>query len=117
MKIFLIACMGSLGVLIRYFIDLKLTNNQAFPWATFISNMIGCLLVGLLAGLLQNKSNWQSQALIIGLCGGLTTFSSYTLQIVERLAKGEMTIGILYLVISPILGIFLCFAGLQITKV
>jgi CrcB protein len=81
----LIALMGAVGTLCRYALGrwiLGLTGG-AFPWGTFAVNMIGCLLIGIVAGEVERQaliSPMVRLALIVGFLGGFTTFSSFALE-------------------------------------
>jgi CrcB protein len=117
MEIILIAFFGSLGVLSRYGIDKVVMNSNDFPLATFTSNMMGCFLIGLLAAYFESKGhNVLTKSLMIGFCGGLTTFSSYALQGLNGFTSGNLVANVGYLILSPLLGIALVFIAKAIFK-
>ena len=119
MKIILISIFGVLGVLSRYSIETFLGNkNQDFPFATLFANVIGCLLAGVLYTLMSQKDSTNQQlylTIIIGFCGGLTTFSSYALQSLGLMQTGSVLKAVIYLVISPALGLICVLAGIKLT--
>ena len=115
-SILIVGTGGFIGTVFRF-----LTNRLcayygliAFPVATLCVNLIGCFLFGLFAGFLdkQGLANTQlSTFLIVGFCGGLTTFSTFSNELFQMTSKGEIALSILYLSISIILGVVLLFAG------
>jgi CrcB protein len=120
LKILSIIIFGVLGILARYSIDSffsQVSNDkeQLFPYATLSSNIIGCFIAGLLYSLISHKaSNSEVYLLIIiGFCGGLTTFSSYALQSVTMIEAGNFLKPIIYLVASPTLGLLSVFLGMK----
>lgn len=118
MKIVLIGVFGLLGIYTRYFIDTIFTfKNDSFPYSTLLVNLIGCSITGVLFYYLESKAaNPYILPLIIGLCGGLTTFSSYCLQGFQLLSQGDHLKAFAYLVLSPTLGLTLVFTTYIITS-
>lgn len=120
MKVFLISIFGVLGVLSRYSIENLLGNRHyIFPIATLTANIIGCFIAGCLYTLLSQKDAANQQlylTIIIGFCGGLTTFSGYALQSLGIMETGHLIKAITYLVISPTLGLVFVLAGMKFTS-
>lgn len=86
---FLVAIGGAVGSALRFWLTnlVSHASNSVFPWGTILVNVTGSLAIGLLAALAgaAGKMNPDSRALtthllIVGLCGGYTTFSSFSLQ-------------------------------------
>lgn len=119
MKIFLISIFGVLGILSRYSIDTYFSSKSYnLPISTLIANLLGCILCGFIFTLFTYKPNLSFnlyQALIIGFCGGLTTFSSYSLQAVTLFQAGALDKSILYFVLSPVLGCISLYLGMKIS--
>jgi CrcB protein len=117
MKIIFIGIFGVLGIYSRYFIDTIISNNQnSLPISTLVANSIGCFLAGVIYCFISQK--YQSvylQPLLIGFCGGLTTFSSYSLQTLNLLSAEQSLKSLTYLILSPTLGIIFVFIGLHLT--
>ncbi|MFT6633326.1 MAG: CrcB protein [Bacteriovoracaceae bacterium] len=115
MKIFLIGLFGVLGVYTRYFVDLQISQQQeSFPMATLTVNMIGCFTAGVVYCFIFHKypSNLL-QPILIGFCGGLTTFSGYALQSLNFMTMDQMLKSFSYLILSPTLGMLLVLVGFQ----
>ena len=86
----------------------------AFPMGTFLVNIIGCFIIGLLFGLLEKAhvmTPGENVLLITGFCGGFTTFSSFADDMWVLINKGDWSTFILYLSMSVIFGILLVLAG------
>lgn len=119
--IFYIALGGGLGSVLRYLTSVVMNKyvQATFPYATFVTNIIGCLLIGLFFGYLE-KQNAVSQDLkfflITGLCGGYTTFSAFSHENVQLLQNNQILIAFLYISLSVFLGLMATWTGLIIAK-
>jgi len=111
---------GGLGSIFRYFINLLIKDPEGhFPVNTFLINMIGSFLIGIIFGYL-NENNYINNNvilfLVIGFCGGLTTFSSFTYDSYELISFGKIFYLIIYNFLSVIIGIALVFFGFWLSK-
>jgi len=112
---------GFIGSAGRYLVG-KWTGGMwhgSFPLGTFLVNLIGCFLIGLLFGLLEQArvlTPNQNILLITGFCGGFTTFSSFAHDMWILGSKGDWLTFALYLGMSIILGILLVWTGRAITR-
>ena len=119
--IFYIALGGGLGSVLRYLTTVVINKyvQTTFPYVTFVTNIIGCLFIGLFFGYLQ-KQNAVSQDLkfflITGLCGGYTTFSAFSHENMQLLQSNQILIAFLYISLSVFLGLIATWAGLSIAK-
>jgi fluoride exporter len=119
----LVALGGAGGALLRYhagrLIDSISGPNAVFPWGTFSINFVGSLAMGLLAGwLARHGEGGESWRLLlgVGLLGGFTTFSAFSLELVNLIQRGEGTMAALYAAVSVIGGIAGLLAGLALAR-
>jgi CrcB protein len=114
-------CGGFVGTCGRYLISRWCATifHGIFPLGTFLVNIIGCFIIGLLFGLV-GKSNvitpGENLLLITGFCGGFTTFSSFANELFQLGTKGEWTMSMAYALLSLILGVLLVFLGKSLIK-
>ena len=112
---------GFIGTCCRFLTNrLYLTYFQtSLPVATFTVNILGCLIVGLILGLL-NKAGLVSPNmnafLVVGFCGGFTTFSTFSYESFTLGANGEIFTSLLYIVFSIVLGLIAVWLGLMIAR-
>jgi fluoride exporter len=82
---------GAIGSLARWQLSAWLRSQApAWPWGTLLVNVLGCLLIGCLAGYLAARPlpEWLRLGLMTGLLGGFTTFSAFSLETLELLRHG-----------------------------
>ena len=112
---------GGLGAMLRHGINVAVGRwlGTGFPWSTFLINITGSLVMGLIAGWLAFKSD-ASQAwrlfLTTGILGGYTTFSTFSLDAALLYERGEITSAALYILGSVTLSIAGLFAGLWLIR-
>ena len=112
---------GIAGTLLRFATGNWVNANwpRYFYTATLAVNLVGCLIIGLLYGwfLLRPEVPIEIRAgLIVGFVGGLTTFSSFSLDTVRLLESGQVPLAIGYAAISVFGGLLATWAGLSLTK-
>ena len=117
-----IALAGLIGTLLRYWLAGSVSRQygETFPWGTMAVNLIGCLGAGVLFFLTEERfvlSPTLRTVILIGLLGGFTTFSSYSLQTFMLLRDGAFGLAILNLVTSNILGLLMVWLGYVIGRI
>lgn len=122
MKLILIVATGSgIGGVLRYGMQLLVSRLYPFqfPLGTFSVNLIGCFLIGAFVGLAEKGNILSPETrlfLITGICGGFTTFSTFSYDNIALLKSGEWFFFILYIFGSVILGLLATYLGLLLIK-
>jgi CrcB protein len=114
---------GAIGAGFRYQVGVVAIRNlgPAFPWGTWIINLLGGLLMGLLAGILARAfTTEQGEPLRlfigVGVLGGFTTFSAFSLETANMLLRGQAVLAASYAVSSVAGSVLMLFIGLFIVK-
>jgi fluoride exporter len=115
-----IALVGGLGALARYGLAHWLpTAPGHFPWATFVTNVLGCLLIGVLMVVItevRTAHRLVRPFLGVGVLGGFTTFSTYAVEIHGLLRPGTVGMAFVYLAGTPVAAMLAVFAGALVTR-
>ena len=92
--------------------------GPGFPWATLFVNLAGSLFMGLLAGWLVQRGGSEHMRLFlaVGILGGFTTFSAFSLDLGLMLQRGELASAMAYALASLVGGVVLLFAGLWLMR-
>ena len=116
MILFLIALGGAVGSILRYLIGGALQRSSAsgYPVGTMFVNVAGCFLIGVFVRYLLNmQTSAELRALlVVGFCGGFTTFSTFSFETVGLIDGGEYTRAATYIVGSVVLCLMATFAGM-----
>ena len=111
---------GGFGSVARYYIGKWLnTLENAIPYGTLLSNILGSMLIGLILGYLAKTSNLTESytlLLVTGFCGGFTTFSAFSYESHLFLKNGDYFSFLTYTFGSIILGFLAVFLGLYLSK-
>ena len=116
---------GALGAMARFALNVALQRDVTFPWGTLSANLLGSLLMGVVAQLVAS-SEWFNNAGIIpdqyrllfavGFCGSFTTLSALVMELHTMLQRSEFLASFLYLMTS-VVGGFACFyAGFMLLR-
>jgi CrcB protein len=120
--LFIIGTGSFIGGVSRYLTSRFIQNTiiSAFPYGTFVVNLLGCFLIGLIYGLAErgniSSAEWR-MFLTVGFCGGFTTFSTFTNENMLLLKDGNFFHFALYASLSVFLGLTATYAGNLITKI
>lgn len=120
-NLLVVAAGGAVGSVLRYLVATGIHQRYPgfAPYGTFIVNVTGCLLIGLLMGWVAAQKLVSPQLqllLIVGFCGSFTTFSTFA-QEANLLALQEKPLqSLLYLVLSVVVGMGLAYLGYRLTK-
>jgi CrcB protein len=120
-----VALGGAIGALLRYQTGRWMTHwlgpntVTAFPWATLTVNVVGSLAMGLLAGYLarhgQGGDQWRL-FLGVGVLGGFTTFSAFSLELMLLIERGQAAQGLIYAAVSVLAGLAALYIGLILMR-
>ena len=120
-----VALCGAIGALLRYQTGRWMTwwlgpsTITAFPWATLTVNVLGSLAMGLLAGFMarhgQGGDQWRL-FLGVGVLGGFTTFSAFSLELMVLIERGQAAQGLVYAVVSVLAGLSALYVGLILMR-
>ncbi|MDT4986323.1 MAG: fluoride exporter [Micromonosporaceae bacterium] len=111
---------GALGACTRFGLTVVWPHRpDQFPWATFATNVSGCLLIGILMVLITEV--WPAHRLLrpflgVGVLGGFTTFSTYTVDIQQLVAAGAAGTGLIYLAGTLAAALAAVYAGIMLTR-
>ncbi len=110
----LVAFGGALGAVCRYAISL-IPVKTTFPILTLVTNLIGAVLIGFIVGIVSSKQDVSANSVLFwktGVCGGFTTFSTFSLEALTLFENKAYVSGGIYIALS-VLG---CIAGVFIGK-
>lgn len=117
-QILLVALGGALGSVARYGVGVAAARwfGLAFPWGTLAVNVIGGLAMGVVAARVGPQDEAMRLLLGVGLLGGFTTFSAFSLETVRLMEQGPASAA-LYVAASLVLSVGACWLGLSLGRV
>lgn len=112
---------GMLGSMLRYGSSCLFSSiyPSKFPLSTFFVNCLGCLLIGLIWGYSERSEFFPTELklfLMLGLLGGFTTFSSYSLEALQLFREGLLLHSLSYIILSVVLGLLFVYFGFRLVS-
>ena len=120
-----VAIGGALGAMARFALNVILQRDIAFPWGTLSANLLGCLVMGVIAQLVATAA-WFNEAGIIpdqyrllfaiGFCGSFTTLSALVMELHTMLHRNELLSSFAYLMTTMVGGFAFFYLGFVVTR-
>lgn len=117
-NLLLVAAGGSIGAALRYLVFI-IFKNQALPWGTLLVNILGSFILGIVVALSfksENISPGTRLFLATGVCGGFTTFSTFSVENFSLMQEGKFGIAFVYILASVTAGILAAFFGFKLIQ-
>ena len=119
LQLLVIGCGGAVGALMRYGLGWRITllAGGGFPWGTLFVNIFGCFLAGLILTLFVTRiplSDLLRNGLQIGLLGGFTTFSAFSIDAITLFDQGLWLRGLLYIVTTVVVSVLGAYLGMSV---
>ena len=118
MNFVFVALGGALGAVGRYAVSMIPIKTE-FPFLTLITNILGAVLIGFISGIVSAKQDVSQNTVLFwktGVCGGFTTFSTFSLQAYGLFEKGSNILGLVYTVVSVVSCILGIVCGKKIAE-
>ena len=123
MRFLLVGLGGAIGAMARYGVGLaamRLAPGATWPWATLTVNVVGGLLMGLLVGWMAERAGAGQENIrllgAVGVLGGFTTFSAFSLETVLMIERREYGLAGAYVLLSVVLAVAALMAGLMLAR-
>jgi fluoride exporter len=111
---------GALGSILRYLTQLLFAAfSLTFPMGTFVANILGCFAIGLLYALMEKYTGLSTEwrlFWITGICGGYTTFSSFSYESISLFKQGNYFYFFLYMMMSIVVGLLATLVGIVVVS-
>lgn len=116
----LVVAGGMVGAPLRYLTDraVQARHDSVFPWGTFVVNVSGCLVLGLLTGAATAGAASSQLRLLLGtgLCGALTTYSTFSYETLRLAEEGARLFAVANVMASVAAGLGAAFAGAALAR-
>ena len=120
MEIIYVMIGGFLGACSRYMLGEFVPATSGFPTGTLTVNLVGCLCLGWLLPFIANQKIINPKISLLfgtGLIGSFTTFSTFSVEVVQLMDEGKFTFAVLYVLISLFAGIVLSYLGYRLANI
>jgi CrcB protein len=112
---------GAIGALSRYGLDrvIEQRSDSSFPLSTFVINVSGCVLVGFLIAAIVDRGSapdWLRAGLVVGVCGGYTTFSTFAQETLDLLEARDVAFAALSVSANVVLGVLAVLVGARLGR-
>ena len=120
-----VAVGGALGAMARFALNVMLQRDISFPWGTLSANLLGCLVMGIVAQLVATAAWFNDAGIIpdqyrllfaIGFCGSFTTLSALVMELHTMLQRSELVNSFAYLMVTMVGGFAFFYLGFVATK-
>ena len=117
-----VAIGGAIGSILRYLIQIKCIEwlGVKFPYGTLLVNTIGSLVIGFLSVFLMERFFVSTEvrfAIIVGLLGGFTTFSTFSLETLALIQQGSFVSATINIIFNVVFCIGACFLGVSLARI
>ncbi len=109
---------GAVGALSRFGLDalIERRSESLFPWSTLVINVSGCLAVGFIIAALVDRHRapqWLRMGLVIGFCGGYTTFSTFAQETLDLVEARDVATAVASVAANVLVGVVAVFVGVK----
>ena len=116
-----VALGGAMGASARYVVDrvVEQRSDSMFPWSTFLINLSGCLVIGVIMAALVDRPGvpaWLRIGLVMGVVGGYTTFSTFAQEALDLTEANRVGLMLAYTIGSVVIGIVAVYVGIRIGR-
>lgn len=120
-----VAIGGALGAMARFALNVVLQRDTAFPWGTLSANLLGCLVMGIIAQLVATSAWFNESGIVpdqyrllfaIGFCGSFTTLSALVMEMHTMLQRSELLSAFSYLMTTMVGGFAFFYAGFMLLR-